>query len=138
MVDWNRPRSGRQKLTLLEDRFIHITSDRIYFFQQARLLDYSYSSRAPGLTSGLKRTMNVHRGDLLLVPQLQCNSSFVSYITVSGTEVSTETVWNRLRCTWRMVKILTFGTFETFFMTGTAIHKNEIFHRFIDACKLWY
>ena len=27
------------------------------------------SSRAPGLTSGLQRSMNVHRGALLLVPQ---------------------------------------------------------------------
>ena len=27
------------------------------------------SSRAPGLTSGLQGSMNVHRGTLLLVPQ---------------------------------------------------------------------
>ena len=27
------------------------------------------SSRAPGLTSGLQGSMNVHRGALLLVPQ---------------------------------------------------------------------
>ena len=38
------------------------------------------SSRAPGLTSGLQGSMNVHRGYLLLVPQWQCISSFVFYI----------------------------------------------------------
>ena len=39
------------------------------------------SSRAPGLTSGLQRSVNVHRGALLLVPQWQCISSFVFYIS---------------------------------------------------------
>ena len=39
-----------------------------------------YSSRAPGLTSGLQGSMNVHRDTLLLVPQWQCISSFVFYI----------------------------------------------------------
>ena len=34
----------------------------------------------PGLTSGLKGSMNVNRGALLLVPQLQCISFFVFYI----------------------------------------------------------
>ena len=38
------------------------------------------SSRAPGLTSGLQGSVNVHRGALLLVPQSQCFSSFVFYI----------------------------------------------------------
>ena len=37
----------------------------------------AYSSRAPGLTSGLQGFVNVHRGALLLVPQRQCISSFV-------------------------------------------------------------
>ena len=37
------------------------------------------SSRAPGLTSGLQRSVNVHRG-ALLVPQWQCISSIVFYI----------------------------------------------------------
>ena len=41
------------------------------------------SSQAPGLTSGLQGSMNVHRGALLLVPQWQCISSFVSYIFVT-------------------------------------------------------
>ena len=40
------------------------------------------SSRAPGLTSGLQGSVNVHRGALLLVPQWQCISSFVFYILV--------------------------------------------------------
>ena len=34
----------------------------------------------PGLISGLQGSVNVHRGDLLLVPQWQCISSFVFYI----------------------------------------------------------
>ena len=38
------------------------------------------SSRAPGLTSGLQGSVNLHRGALLLVPQWQCISSFVFYI----------------------------------------------------------
>ena len=41
------------------------------------------SSRAPGLTSGLQGSVNVHRGDLLLVPQWQYISSFVFYIFVT-------------------------------------------------------
>ena len=41
------------------------------------------SSRAPGLTSGLQGSVNVHRGALLLVPQWQCISSFVFYILYS-------------------------------------------------------
>ena len=40
------------------------------------------SSRAPGLTSGLQGSVNVHRGTLLLVPQWQCISSFVFYIVL--------------------------------------------------------
>ena len=40
------------------------------------------SSRAPGLTSGLQGSVNVHRGALLLVPQWQCISSFVFYIDI--------------------------------------------------------
>ena len=40
------------------------------------------SSRAPGLTSGLQGSVNVHRGVLLLVPQWQCISSVVFYIEV--------------------------------------------------------
>ena len=35
------------------------------------------SSRAPGLTSGLQGSMNIHRGALLLVPQWRRISSFV-------------------------------------------------------------
>ena len=38
------------------------------------------SSRAPGLTSGLQGSVNVHRGALLLGPQWRCISSFVFYI----------------------------------------------------------
>ena len=45
------------------------------------------SSRAPGLTSGLQGSMNVHSGALLLVPQWRCISSFVFYIQVSRSKV---------------------------------------------------
>ena len=38
------------------------------------------SYRAPGLISGLQGSVNVHRVDLLLVPQWQCISCFVLYI----------------------------------------------------------
>ena len=41
------------------------------------------SSRAPGLTSALQGSVNVHRGALLLVPQWQCISSFVFYMRSS-------------------------------------------------------
>ena len=37
-------------------------------------------SLAPGLTSGLQGSVNVHRGALLLVPQWQCISSSVFYV----------------------------------------------------------
>ena len=40
------------------------------------------STRAPGLTSGLQGSVNVHRGALLLVPQ-GSTSSFVFYIFVT-------------------------------------------------------
>ena len=40
------------------------------------------SSRAPGLTSGLQGSVNVHRGFPLLVPQWQCISSFVFYTSL--------------------------------------------------------
>ena len=41
------------------------------------------SSRAPGLTSALQGSVNVHHGVLLFVPQEQCISSFVYYIFVT-------------------------------------------------------
>ena len=40
------------------------------------------SSRAPGPTSVIQGSVNVHRGALLLVPQLRCISSFVFYIVL--------------------------------------------------------
>ena len=42
------------------------------------------SSRAPGLTSGIQGSVNVHCGALLLVPQWQRISSFVFYIEFSS------------------------------------------------------
>ena len=41
------------------------------------------SFRAPGLTSGLQGSVNVHPGALLLVPQWQGISSFVFYLDLS-------------------------------------------------------
>ena len=46
------------------------------------------SSRAPGLTSGLQGSVNVHRGALLFVPQWQCISSFVFYIVTHDSTVN--------------------------------------------------
>ena len=40
------------------------------------------SSRSPSRTSGLQESVNVHRCALLLVPQWQCISSFVFYISL--------------------------------------------------------
>ena len=48
------------------------------------------SSRAPGLTSGLQGSVNVHRGALLLVPQWQCISSFVFYIFFNADMILTD------------------------------------------------
>ena len=45
------------------------------------------SSRAPGLTSGLQGSVNVHRGALLLVPQWRYISSFVFYIQLYEKDV---------------------------------------------------
>ena len=44
------------------------------------LTDFTDSSRAPCLTSGLQGSVNVHRGAIFLVPQWQYISSFVLYI----------------------------------------------------------
>ena len=41
------------------------------------------TSRAPGLTSDLQGSVNVHRCALLLVPQWQCISYFVFYIVIT-------------------------------------------------------
>ena len=50
------------------------------------------SSRAPGLTSGLPGSVNVHHGALLLVPQWQCISSFVFY--VCGIQSENAVLWS--------------------------------------------
>ena len=48
---------------------------RLIFIIQVHII-----ARAPGLTSGLQGSVNVHRSALLLVPQWQCINSFVFYI----------------------------------------------------------
>ena len=58
---------------------------RVYMADAASQEGDADSSRAPGLTSGLQGFMNVHSGALLLVPQWQCISSFVFYITKQWT-----------------------------------------------------
>ena len=62
----------------------------VHLYIASQTGDDADSSRAPGLTSGLQRSVNVHRGALLLVPQWQCISSFVFYIvgTMSDTSIS--------------------------------------------------
>ena len=65
-----------------------VTSLHIYTFVVSRAFtagaasqaEDANSSRAPGLTSDLQGSVNVHRGVLLLVPQWQCISYFVIYI----------------------------------------------------------
>ena len=61
------------------------------------------SSRAPGLTSGLQGSVNVHRGALLLVPQWQCTSSFVFYIERFGVNIN-EIFINLLDILWPRIK----------------------------------
>ena len=46
------------------------------------MISYDLSSRPPGLTSSFQGSVNVHRGDLLFMPQRKCISSFVFYIHV--------------------------------------------------------
>ena len=53
---------------------------RAFMAGAASQAGYADSSRAPGLTSGMQGSVNVHRGALLLVPQWQCISSVVFYI----------------------------------------------------------
>ena len=65
------------------------------------------SSRAPGLTSGLQGSVNVHRGTLWLVPQWQwqCISSFVFYTSIYPLHTihsSCSIVWSK-----STVKVLT-------------------------------
>ena len=52
---------------------------RAFMAGEARQAGDADSSRAPGLTSGLQGYVIVHRGSLLLVPQWQCISSFVTW-----------------------------------------------------------
>ena len=53
------------------------------------------SSRAPGLTSGLQGSVNVHRGALLFVPQWQCISSFVFYIWLKAVSRMSMSQWTQ-------------------------------------------
>ena len=62
--------------------FLHIYTpvvSRAFMAVAASQAGDADSSRAPGLTSGLQRSVTVHRGVLLLVQQWQCISSFVFY-----------------------------------------------------------
>ena len=54
------------------------------------------STRAPGLTSGLQGSVNVHRGALLLLPQWQCISSFVFYNLIWGIVLTRFTLYASL------------------------------------------
>ena len=71
------------------------------------------SCRAPGLTSGLQGSVNVHRGALLLVPQWQCISSFVFY------NVAHDETMNPIDCGGRRskVKVIIDGSKNNFVNT---------------------
>ena len=51
------------------ESFILLTPLRTFMAGAASQAGDADSSRAPGLTSGLQGSVNVHRGTLLLVPQ---------------------------------------------------------------------
>ena len=57
---------------------------RAFMTVAARPAGYADSSRAPGLTSGLQGSVNVHRGAPLLVPLWQSISSFLFYTLGCG------------------------------------------------------
>ena len=65
----------------IQDKVANIVS-QAFTVGVASNAGYADSSRAPGLTSGLQGSVNVHRGSLLLVLQWQCISSFVFYIYI--------------------------------------------------------
>ena len=56
---------------------------RVFMAGAASQVGDADSSRAPGLTSDSQGSVNVHRGGILLVLQLQCIGSFVFYIFVT-------------------------------------------------------
>ena len=60
--------------------------DYVFHYQSNSPSQHNISSRAPGLTSGLQGSVNVHPGALLLVPQWQCISSFVFYTWMRSRE----------------------------------------------------
>ena len=65
---------------LIIERTIGFVLSRVFMAGAASPAGDADSSRAPGRTSGLQGSVNVHRGTLLFVPQWQCTSSFVFYI----------------------------------------------------------
>ena len=60
--------------------YLYLPTCRAFMAGAASQAGDADSSRAPGLTSGLQGSVNVHRGALLLVPQWQYISSFVFYL----------------------------------------------------------
>ena len=94
-------------LHLLSPIIVYIHMDecapRIYTFNVSRAFAAvaasqegdAVSSRAPGLTSGLQGSVNVHRSALVLVPQGQCISYFAFYIFNFYIKYSN---WIRFQC----------------------------------------
>ena len=78
---WHFLYTGSVGPHLVSSRHIYtLVVSRAFMVGAASQAGDADSSRAPGLTSGLQGSVNVHRGALLLVPQWQCISSFVFYI----------------------------------------------------------
>ena len=59
------------------------------------------SSRAPGLTSGLQGSMNAYRSALLMVPQWQCNNSFVLHMCCIWLSYTKCSCYRHYPCTCR-------------------------------------
>ena len=103
------------------------------------------SSRAPGLTSGLQGSVNVHRGALLLVPQWQWVSSFVFYIKIQATRTFNSTTPKNEPCkpAGRALFILgkidcirAFSSAKTWFLLFLLIDTDSSFVSF--TCRISY
>ena len=80
--EWRPNTRSKRMVHIVSMSSLHIYTlivSRVFMAGAASQAGDADSSRAPGLTSGLQRSVNVHRGSLLLVPQWRCTRSFVFY-----------------------------------------------------------